>query len=89
MSKKVPVYVCLEINACCDVGESMSGWVSYVISSLGSVALANRLTGAMYHCFLMNGLPVFLEHVPLHQRQTRDSCMMGHHLVFSALPDIT
>jgi hypothetical protein len=35
------------------------------------VVLPHRLTGAVYHCFLVSVLPVslLLEHVPLHQRQ--------------------
>jgi hypothetical protein len=36
---------------------------------LGPVVLPNRLTGAVYHRFLVKDLPVLLEHVPLHQRQ--------------------
>jgi hypothetical protein len=36
---------------------------------LGEAVLLNRLTGAVYQCFLVNDLPVLLEHVPLHQRQ--------------------
>jgi hypothetical protein len=36
---------------------------------LGPVALPNRLTGAVYYRFLVNGLPELMEHVPLHQRQ--------------------
>jgi hypothetical protein len=36
---------------------------------LGPDVLPNRLTGAMYHRFWVNDLPVLLEHVPLHQRQ--------------------
>jgi hypothetical protein len=36
---------------------------------LGPVFLPNRQKGALYHCFLVNDLPVRLEHVPLHQRQ--------------------
>jgi hypothetical protein len=35
----------------------------------GLAVLPSRLTGAVCHCFLVNGLPVLLEHVPLHQRQ--------------------
>jgi hypothetical protein len=34
---------------------------------VGPVVLPNRLTDAVYHHFLANDLPVFLEHVPLHQ----------------------
>jgi hypothetical protein len=33
------------------------------------IVLPNRLTGAVYHRFLVNNLPVLLEHVPLHQWQ--------------------
>jgi hypothetical protein len=36
---------------------------------LEPVVLPNRLTGAVYYLLLMNYLPVFLEYVPLHQRQ--------------------
>jgi hypothetical protein len=36
---------------------------------LGPVVLPNRLTCAVYQRFLVNDLPVLLEHVPLHQRQ--------------------
>jgi hypothetical protein len=36
---------------------------------LGPAVLPNRPSGAMYHRFLVNDLPVLLEHVPLHQRQ--------------------
>jgi hypothetical protein len=39
---------------------------------LGLVVLLNRLRGAVYHScfvFLLNDLPVFLEYVPLYQRQ--------------------
>jgi hypothetical protein len=31
--------------------------------------LPNGLTGAVYHRYLVNELPVLLEHVPLHKRQ--------------------
>jgi hypothetical protein len=34
---------------------------------LGPVVLPTGLTGAVYHRVLVNDLPVFLEHVPLHQ----------------------
>jgi hypothetical protein len=44
-------------------------WASQVITSLGPVVLPNRLTGVVYHCFLVSDLPVPLEHAPLHQRQ--------------------
>jgi hypothetical protein len=33
---------------------------------LWPVVLPNRLTRAVYHCFLVNNLHVLLEHVPLH-----------------------
>jgi hypothetical protein len=36
---------------------------------LGPVVLPNRLTGPVYHRFLVNDSPVLLEHVPLYQRQ--------------------
>jgi hypothetical protein len=49
---------------------SINVWVGIIADKLlGPVVLPNRLTGAVYHCFLVNDLPVFLEHVPLHQRQ--------------------
>jgi hypothetical protein len=35
---------------------------------LGPVVLPNRLSGAVYHHFLVNDLAVLLELVPLHQR---------------------
>jgi hypothetical protein len=40
-----------------------------VINSLGPVTLPNRLTDAVYHRFLMNDLPVVLEHVHFHPRK--------------------
>lgn len=40
-----------------------------MISSLGPVFLPNRLTGSVYHSFLVNDFTVCLERVPLHQRQ--------------------
>jgi hypothetical protein len=39
---------------------------------LASVVFLNRLTGAVYHCsffLLVNGIPLLLKHVPLHQQQ--------------------
>jgi hypothetical protein len=50
------------------------GRVSVWVGILGDqllepVVLPIRLTGAVYHRFLVNGSPVFLEHVPLRQRQ--------------------
>jgi hypothetical protein len=36
---------------------------------LGPVVLLKRLTGAVYHHFLVNGLPLLLELVPLHKQQ--------------------
>jgi hypothetical protein len=49
---------------------SINVWVGIIGDKhLGPVVLPNRLTGAVYHRFLVNNLPVLLEHVPLHQRQ--------------------
>jgi hypothetical protein len=43
-------------------------WVGIIDDQLlGPVVLPNRLTGAVYHSFLVNDLPVLFEHVPLHQ----------------------
>jgi hypothetical protein len=57
---------------------------------LGSGVLPNRVADAVCHRFLVNGLPVLLEHVPVHDQQHMPgSCMMGHHLIFSALSDST
>jgi hypothetical protein len=36
---------------------------------LGPDVLPNRITGAVYDSFLVNDLPILLEHVPLHQQQ--------------------
>lgn len=36
---------------------------------LGPIILPGRLTGAVYHPFLTNDLPILWEHVPLHQLQ--------------------
>jgi hypothetical protein len=45
-------------------------WVDIVGDQiLGPVVLGNRLSGAVYHCFSVNDLPVLLEHVPLCQQQ--------------------
>jgi hypothetical protein len=38
---------------------------------LRPTALLKRLTGAVYHSFLFNDLPVALEHVPAHQCQLK------------------
>jgi hypothetical protein len=51
------------------MGESVSWSASSVINSLGPVVLTYKLTGAVYHRFWVNVLPMLLEHVPLHQRQ--------------------
>jgi hypothetical protein len=51
------------------MGESLSGWASEVINSLGTVVLPNRLTAAVYHRFLVNDLTVLMENLPHHQRQ--------------------
>jgi hypothetical protein len=49
---------------------SINVWEGIIGDELpGPVVLANRLTGAIYHGFMVNGLPVLLEHVPLHHRQ--------------------
>jgi hypothetical protein len=49
---------------------SISVWVGILCNQLfGPVVLLNRPTGAVYHNFLLNNLPVPLEHVPLHQWQ--------------------
>jgi hypothetical protein len=49
---------------------SINVWVGIVGDQiLGPVVLPNRLTGAVCRRFLVNDLPVLLEHVPLHQRQ--------------------
>jgi hypothetical protein len=45
-------------------------WLGIIgVQILRPVILPNRLAGVVYHSFLVNYLPVFLEHVPLHQRQ--------------------
>jgi hypothetical protein len=44
---------------------------------LGSVALPNRLTDAVYH-FLVNGLRVFLEHMPLHHHHQQQQQQQQH-----------
>jgi hypothetical protein len=36
---------------------------------LEQVLLPNKLTGAVEHRFLVNDLPVLMEHAPIHQRQ--------------------
>jgi hypothetical protein len=65
--------MCPEINTCWDVGEfcirldTRAGISGEQL--LGAVVLHNRLTGAVHHRFLVNDLPVLLEHMPLHQRQ--------------------
>jgi hypothetical protein len=89
MSKKVPVNICTETSACWGMGESMSGWASWGDQILGLAVLPNRLTDTEYHRFLMNDFPVLLEHVSLHQGQHMWLCMMGHHLIFSALSHST
>jgi hypothetical protein len=49
---------------------SISAWGGILGDQLlGLVVLPNRLTGTVYHCFLVTNLPVLLEHVPLHQQQ--------------------
>jgi hypothetical protein len=73
MSKKFPVSVCPEINACWDMGEFCI-WLDTRVGILDDeilepVVLPNRLTGAVYHRFLVNDLPVLLKHVPLQQEQ--------------------
>jgi hypothetical protein len=47
----------------------------------GRVVLPNRLTGAVYHHFLVNDLQVFLEHASLQNDNIYGSCMMGHHFI--------
>jgi hypothetical protein len=48
---------------------SINVWVDIIGDQLlGPVVLPNRQTGAMYHRFLVNDLPVLLEHVLLHQQ---------------------
>jgi hypothetical protein len=51
------------------MGESVSGWGILGDQILGPVILLNTLTDEVYHHFLINGVPVLLEHVPLHQHQ--------------------
>jgi hypothetical protein len=57
-------------NQCLLRYERVSFWVGILGDQLlGPVVVPNRLTGAVYHSFLVDDLPVHLEHVPLHQRQ--------------------
>jgi hypothetical protein len=78
MSKNVPVNVCPENNACWAMGEFCIWLITRVVilghHLLAPLVLPNRLTGAVYHRFLVNDLPVLLEHVPLHQ---------GQHMLFT------
>jgi hypothetical protein len=49
---------------------SINIWVGMIADQLlGPVVLPERLAGALYYRFLVDDLPVHLEHVPLHQRQ--------------------
>jgi hypothetical protein len=69
MSKKVPVNIHLEINACWDTGW-VHVWVGILHDQLlGQVALPNSLGSAVYYHLLANDLPVLLEHVPRNQQQ--------------------
>jgi hypothetical protein len=43
--------------------------VNVWVGIFGDQLLPNRLTGVVYHHFLVNYLAVLLEHMPLHQRQ--------------------
>jgi hypothetical protein len=48
---------------------SINVWVDILGDQVqGQVVLPNRLTDEVYHSFLVNDLPVFLEYVPLHQQ---------------------
>jgi hypothetical protein len=66
---------------------SISGWAGDQI--LRVVVLPSRLTGAVYHRFLVNDLQLLLKHVPFDQHDTCGSCMIGQYLIFSALSDST
>jgi hypothetical protein len=73
MSKEVPVNICPETSAWRDMDEF------YILLDtrmcilrdqiLEQAVLLGRLTGAVCHRFLVNDLPVLLEHVPLQTRQ--------------------
>jgi hypothetical protein len=74
----------------------MSEWMTIPASPrhqdmniLGPVVLPNRVTGAVYHRFLVNDLPVLLKHVPVHQRQHRGFMHDGAPPHFSAMSDST
>jgi hypothetical protein len=64
--QKFPVNIRPEMNTCWNMGESVSGCAISGDQHSGPAVLPNRLTGEVYHRFLVNELPV---HVLLHQRQ--------------------